>query len=335
MAEFMPIARARKYYKVRRDSRDTDYRILYRFNRNNVEWLAQHFLGDEFENRGGALTTTEKMRIFLRYVGDPGFQSGVGEDIGVHQSTVSLTVSSVIDAIIRKSNIWIQFPSTTEALEQEKHKWQEKYNFPSAIGAIDCTHIPIIKPAVHGDEYVNRKGFCSLNVQATCNVREEFTSVDASWPGAVHDSRIWRNSAIFNIMRWNTASALLLGDSGYGLTPWLMTPYRDPVTPEQITYNRCFTRERVIIERCFGQVKQRFPILQNKIRVNTGKVPSLVLSCFILHNIAKHLNDEDFEIFEDANNNGDDLQINVDYGEAVVRQRGQLRRDAIARIIHG
>ncbi|XP_023310746.1 myotubularin-related protein 9 [Anoplophora glabripennis] len=41
------------------------------------------------------------------------------------------------------------------------------------------------------------------------------------------------------------------------------------------------------------------------------------------------------KLIEDANNNGDDLQINVDYGEAVVRQRGQLRRDAIARIIHG
>nr|CAI5832890.1 unnamed protein product [Callosobruchus analis] len=43
---------------------------------NSVEWLAEHFLRDKFEIRGG----------------DPGFQSGVAEDIGVHQTTVSLTV---------------------------------------------------------------------------------------------------------------------------------------------------------------------------------------------------------------------------------------------------
>lgn len=327
----------KKYYKVRRDTREVDYRVLYRFDKNNVEWITRHFLGDDnFERRGGALTNDEKMRIFLRYIGDPGFQTGVGEDIGVHQSTVSLIVATVMAAIIQKSNVWIKFPSTTEALHHEKEKWLEKYDFPSAIGAIDCTHIPIIIPALHGDEYVNRKGFCSINVQATCNVREEFTSVDVSWPGAFHDSRIWKNSDIFNIMQLNRASALLLGDSGYGLTPWLMTPFKDAVTPEQTSYNKCLTRERVIIERCFGQLKQRFPILHHKIRVNTEKVPSLILNCFILHNVAKHRKDENFEIFEDVNNNGgaNAIQNDVDHSDAIVRRRGQLRRDEIARIIH-
>ncbi|CAH1959350.1 unnamed protein product [Acanthoscelides obtectus] len=50
------------------------------------------------------------------------------------------------------------------------------------------------------------------------------------------------------------------------------------------------------MERCFGQLKQRFPILHNKIRIDTEKVPSLVMSCLILHNVAKHLNDEDFAV---------------------------------------
>ncbi|KAF5283566.1 hypothetical protein FQR65_LT13832 [Abscondita terminalis] len=62
---------------VRRESRDIDYLILYRFNRNNIEWLAQHFLEHEFESRSDALTTTERMRIFLRYAVDPRFQSDV------------------------------------------------------------------------------------------------------------------------------------------------------------------------------------------------------------------------------------------------------------------
>lgn len=69
-----------------------------------MEWLAD-FLRDEFESRGGALRATAKIRIFLRYVGDPGFQSGVAEDIGVHQTTVYLTVATVSDAIVRKSNV--------------------------------------------------------------------------------------------------------------------------------------------------------------------------------------------------------------------------------------
>ncbi|CAH2021112.1 unnamed protein product, partial [Acanthoscelides obtectus] len=40
----------------------------------------------------------------------------------------------------------------------------------------------ILKPNRHGDEYINRKGKPTLNVQATCDAREMFTSVIVTWP---------------------------------------------------------------------------------------------------------------------------------------------------------
>nr|CAI5837955.1 unnamed protein product [Callosobruchus analis] len=42
-------------------------------------------------------------------------------------------------------------------------------------------HVRISKPAQFGDEYINRKGFASINVQA----QEKFTSVDVQWPKKV------------------------------------------------------------------------------------------------------------------------------------------------------
>ena len=46
----------------------------------------------------------------MRHVGDPGFQTGVGEDMGIHQSTVSRTFTTVVEAIVAKADTWIQFP---------------------------------------------------------------------------------------------------------------------------------------------------------------------------------------------------------------------------------
>ncbi|CAH1958436.1 unnamed protein product [Acanthoscelides obtectus] len=201
MAKFMPIYQPTQVFKDRKESREVDYRALYRFSKVNIEWISNHFLGEIEEYRGGALSNIERMRVFLRYVGDPGFQIGIGEDIGVHQSTVSRTVTNVITRIVQKSSIWIRFPTSCEDLHNAKSKWQEKFNFPSAFGAIDCTHIPILKPFIHAHEYVSRKNFASINVQATCNSNEEFTSVDVSWPGSVHDSPIWENSDIYNVMK--------------------------------------------------------------------------------------------------------------------------------------
>ncbi|KAK7870302.1 hypothetical protein R5R35_003695 [Gryllus longicercus] len=115
-------------------------------------------------------------------------------------------------------------------------EWQEGYSFTAAILAVDCTHILIRRPHIHGDEYENRRGHHILNVQATCNAKEKFTNIDVSWPRSVHDARIWRNFSVCRVMS-NQANTLLFGDSGYHIVPWLMTPYQNPNTPEQTAFN--------------------------------------------------------------------------------------------------
>jgi hypothetical protein len=335
MAAFMNV-RSQKYYPERITSRSEDYHSLYRFREENVNWLAEHFLGQNNETRGGALSTKKQMQIFLRFLSDPGFQIGIGKEEGVHRSTVSKTISFVLPKIVAKVDTWIKFPddNTNKALAD----WSAHYRFPCAIGAIDCTHVPILKPSQHGDEYVNRKGYCSINVQATCNGKEEFTSVDAQWPGSVHDSRILRRSFIYHEMNNRRRNhELLLGDIGYGITPWLLTPYKTPATPAEIAYNKLHKKERVIIERCFGQLKRRFPVLQHPVRVANEKIPLVIISCCVLHNVAKYLkdnlpNDDEVEdLLEENDENNEEIEENQ---REDLRQRGQQRRREIQNIIY-
>ncbi|CAH1957498.1 unnamed protein product [Acanthoscelides obtectus] len=121
------------------------------------------------------------------------------------------------------------------------------YKFPTAIGVIDCTHIGILKPNRHGDEYIDRKGKPTSIVQATCDAREMFTSVDVSWPGSMHDSRIWRNSQTRSQLI-NKANVVLLGDDGYDIEPCLMTPFSNPTPGAARNYNKLLKQERVTIE---------------------------------------------------------------------------------------
>lgn len=321
--------RAQKIYKRRKIGDDNNFRQLYRFSRENVNYLADYFLPQYMETRGGALSNVEKMRTFLRYVGDPGFQVGVGEDIGIHQTTVSQTVWEVCCRIVSKNNDWIKFPKDLPEIGEAKQLWQRKYTFPNVIGILDCTHIQIKKPpGAHGDEFVNRKNDTSLNCQATCDANEMFTSFNCCWPGSVHDSRIWRNSDIYNIIINNPANAILLADEGYGLTPWVMTPYSNASSSIERNYNRIHKKERSLIERTFGQVKQRFPILQSKIRVALERVPNMIAACFILHNVAKFIGDLDFTFIDIPNEN--DITEIVRSLNSSEFLRGRARRDSIA-----
>lgn len=145
------------------------YPELYRFEEDNIDWLAHVFLGNDFpEARGGALNQVQVMRATLRYLSDPGFMSGVGEDLGVHKSTVCRRLHQGINAIVDQKDQFIQFPMTADAFRIARQEWVDQgHHFPGAFNIIDCTHIKVLKPGpnLYGDDYINRKQFASINVQ--------------------------------------------------------------------------------------------------------------------------------------------------------------------------
>jgi hypothetical protein len=116
MAGFISVnveyVRVRKVYKERRAVRDRDCKVFYQFQPENVLWLSRHFLDHNEETRGNALTNEQKMKIFLYYVGDLGFQSGVAEDLGVRQTSASKVTADIATKIVEKARWWINFPST-------------------------------------------------------------------------------------------------------------------------------------------------------------------------------------------------------------------------------
>lgn len=67
-------------------------------------------------------------------------------------------------------------PSTLVEIQQTKFGFYKMHKFPQVIGVIDCTHIRIQFPCQDiGEQYRNRKGYFSFNVQVVCNSNLEIT----------------------------------------------------------------------------------------------------------------------------------------------------------------
>ncbi|KAK9892551.1 hypothetical protein WA026_020534 [Henosepilachna vigintioctopunctata] len=144
MAEFMPI-RQRKIYSVRSGINERNCKELLRFNSGSVDFLAAQFLV-ESDTRGGGISRRKQMEIFLRFVNDPGFQSGVAQDVDVHRTNGNKTKRYEISREVGQSHNWIRFPTTAEDMTEAKVLWQRHSRLPSVIGALDCTQVVIQKP---------------------------------------------------------------------------------------------------------------------------------------------------------------------------------------------
>ena len=178
---FPALPRNVRVFKERRvPLTDFYYRTQFRFDEQSVQWMADHFLGQSNERRGGALTPKQQFELTLRYYSDPGFQAGVSEVVGVSQPTVSRTVKFVTQQIYNDRFRWIKFPSNNTEFNDAARDWQRYKRFPLCFGAIDCTLIKVQVPPRRYNPvqfYSGRKKFHCMNVQAICNATCEILDV--------------------------------------------------------------------------------------------------------------------------------------------------------------
>ena len=185
-------------------------------------------------------------------------------------------------------------------IEERVHDYGRISWFPGVIGAIDCVHIEIASPGGEKAElFRNRKGYFSLNVQCVCTANRKIINIVASWPGGVHDSRIFENSKLKQNLERAGGDVTNLGDSGYTCLPYLMTPLNNPSSRPERRYNTAQKTSRCVIERMFGTWKKRFPCLLYLNRGHVDKLMTLIVATAVLHNIALQQKDPDFEPVEE------------------------------------
>lgn len=152
-----------------------------------------------------------------------------------------------------------------------------------------------------------------MNVQVICDADMYITNIVARWPGSTHDSHIFNNSVIKNKFENGEHEGFwLLGDKGYALKSYLLTPLRDPITGGEKLYNESHIRTRNVIERMFGCWKKRFPVLSMKIRTELSRVQAIIVATAVLH-MCKKMN----EPMPSFTNNGDDtIDDDLNYHES-------------------
>lgn len=167
-----------------------------------------------------------------------------------------------------------------------------------------------------GDEaerFRNRKNYFSINVQTVADSKLKIQNIVCRWPGSAHDQLIFNNSRLRVLMETVYQGYFLLGDSGYGVENFLLTPLNNPVTRGENLYNESQIRTRNVIERSYGVWKRRFPCLTKGLAVKLERTLIIIVATAVLHNVAIDMNDNEPE--DELVNMNDNIDLDVENDE--------------------
>ncbi|XP_011696404.1 PREDICTED: putative nuclease HARBI1 [Wasmannia auropunctata] len=249
------------------------FQELYRLSREAAMRLCQDLLPLIPEGRRQTAIPRE-LKIFatLSILASGSYQRRIGQDFltCMCQASISAAIHIVVKALNQIMRHWIKFPQLPHELQDVKEQFMNHCGFPGVIGAIDGTHVAICPPEIEREHlYINRKLYHSLNVLLVSDYYGKILAVNSGHGGRTHDTRVWNASIIsihleeqYNNERRN---CWLLGDSGYPLLPYLMTPKLDqPEGSPSARYTDAHIRARSSIERTIGVLKGRWRCLRKE-----------------------------------------------------------------------
>lgn len=128
-----------------------------------------------------------------------------------------------------------------------------------------------------------------------------FRDIVTGWPGKMDDASVLQKSSFFDrsekgerlngkklkLSEGIELQEYIVGDTGFPLLPWLITPYQGRDLPEtKSEFNKRHFATRLVAQRALARLKDVWRVIHGVMwRPDKTRLPRLVLACCILHNI--------------------------------------------------
>jgi len=124
-------------------------------------------------------------------------------------------------------------------------------------------------------------------LQAICDGGMSFIDISVGWPGSLHDARIFRLSAIGQMLETDGLQNYhILGDTAYPVKPYLVMPFCDTrdFSADECHFNTIQSASRTIIQCAFARVNRKFRRLKYLDMDKVQLVTTAITATSVVHN---------------------------------------------------
>lgn len=205
---------------------------------------------------------------------------------------MSRIIDQVSSALCKHWDEYVTFPDENEKNHIAKQFFL-KNNLPGVFGCIDGSQVEIKRPPRLSrplpERYFNRKSRYALNMMVVMDHTYKIRYFSARFPGSVHDSRIFNESYLKQLLLLDFNAAhphYLIGDEAYACSNILLTPIQRgrADTPAKVRFSKRLRGTRWHVEAGFGVLKSRFRTLLKEQRTCLRVTKKVIRSIVILHN---------------------------------------------------
>ena len=143
----------------------------------------------------------EKLAITLLFLATGETYKSLLYQYRVSEVSISRFVPEVCQVIIGSfMEEYMSLPDSKEKWLSVAKKFEEKWQFPNCIGAIDGKHVSLINLFNSGSTYFNYKSFFSIVLLALVDADYKFLYVSVECQGRISDGGVFENSELYHLL---------------------------------------------------------------------------------------------------------------------------------------
>lgn len=279
----------------------------------------------------------EHILCFLWYATNKVCIKDVAIRFCISESTVYGIIERLLDYLCSLLPGEICFPDDLDLLAGD---FEQLCGFPGVIGCIGGTCINTRSPA-HVLKPSDRESLASVRLQAVCDSKCHFMDVFVGPPGDLESESVFLASPLAEeLPYWCQDKYHLLGDRGYPLREYLLTPYDDNhgskglAEQYEVVFNEQHEKTRAKVDDAFRLLRQRFRQLHFLEFVTASKMRRFIMACCVVHNMCVEAGDVELE-FEWTETDGDQVmtvcsESDAEAEEKDERELGSIKRERLA-----
>ncbi|KAL4103917.1 hypothetical protein QTP88_019234 [Uroleucon formosanum] len=249
-----------------------------------------------------AIPSNERLALTLRYLASGDSFASLSLVFKISKSSISHIIPEVCTAIIEVLQDYIQIPKTQEEWLSVGKKYEDLWNFPHCIGAIDGKHVQLQAPIGSGSNFLNYKSTFSIVLMAVVDADYNFLYADVGCQGRISDGGVFRSTSFFKqleeqkleippaeklIGREKAVPYVFVADEAFPLKENIPYPGSHENGSAKRIFNYRLSRARRVVENVFGILSAVFRVFRKPMLLEPKKAELVVMACVYLHNFLR------------------------------------------------